>query len=222
MKNIKIKDIETDRLLIKVPTMSEQKSLWNIIKLEEVNRYYFPTPNRIFDKYNLSKENISDLIQARMIFQKQLNDWERQKPFYKEKIRSIKNGDNSQKFTWSVFLKSGEVIGQMTVQPNEKYLDNPVIRDVGWFISPKYQGQGYAYETAKAILDFMFLEVKIEKIITSAAVINTSSWKLMEKLGFERIGEKKSTYLDENNQIVNCFCYEVSCDKYLKKRNYSG
>ncbi len=42
MKNISIRDFETDRLLIKKTTMKEQFALWNILRDEIVNRYYFP------------------------------------------------------------------------------------------------------------------------------------------------------------------------------------
>ena len=31
------RELETDRLVLKVPTMSEQKALWEILRLEEVN-----------------------------------------------------------------------------------------------------------------------------------------------------------------------------------------
>lgn len=98
MKNIKIRDIETKRLILKIPTMIEQETLWNIVKKEEVNRFYFPTPDRIFNKYNLSKDKIKDLLEARKIFQTQLNDWNRQKTFYEKKIESIYNEENNNKF----------------------------------------------------------------------------------------------------------------------------
>ena len=219
MKDIKVKEIETERLILKIPTMNEQKDLWNILIDEDVNRLYFPTPDRIFNKNNLSKDKVEDLIEARKIFLEQLNDWERQMPFYEKKIISINNGDNSNKFTWSIFLKSGEVIGQMTVQPSEFSDDNPAIRDVGWFISPKYQRKGYASEAAKAILDFMFYEVEIDKIITSAAAVNVGSWKIMEKLGFEFTYNKPFTYLDEFNNKVESKCYEVTREKYCRGVN---
>lgn len=215
MNNIRIREIETDRLLLKVPTIDEQKKLWSIVCMEEVNKYYFPTPDRIFNKYNLSKDNIDDLIEARKIFMEQLTDWERQQPFYEKKVISINNEEESQKYTWSIFLKDGTVIGQMTVQPNDEYPNNPEIRDVGWFIDPKYQRNGYAKEAAKAILDFMFNEVEIEKIITSAAVINPGSWKIMEGLGFKYYGNKISTYLDDNNNMVECRCYSITRQEYI-------
>ena len=37
--------------------------------------------------------------------------------------------------------------------------------------------------------------------------------QLMEKLGFQRTGEKISTYYDENNNILTCYTYE--CDKAM-------
>ena len=215
MKQIAIKEIETERLILKIPTMEEQKDLWNIIRKEEVNKYYFPTPDRIFNKNNLSKDKIEDLIEARKIFYEQLNDWERQEPFYEKKIIDIHSGENGHKFTWSIFLKNGPVIGQMTVQPSDNYPDNPARRDVGWSIDPKYQGNGYAYEAAHAILDYMFYEVEIDQIITSAAEINPASWVIMEKLGFKYTGNKKSTYYDENHNILECRCYSITREEYI-------
>ena len=213
MKNISIRDFKTDRLLIKIPTMQEQYALWNILRDENVNRYYFPTPDRIFLKNNLSKDNIGDLKQARKIFMEQLNDWKRQRPFYEKKIEAINKEDNSQKYTWSIFLKTGEIIGQITVQPKDEYADNPKIRDVGWFINPKYQGNGYATEAAAEVLRFMFEEVEIDQIITSAAIVNQGSWRIMEKLGFKKTGEKQSTYLDDEDNILQSYCYV--CNKSL-------
>jgi len=197
--------------------MNEQYQLWNILRDENVNRHYFPTPNRIFIKNDLQKDNIYDLKLARKIFIDQLNDWKRQKPFYEKKIESINAEDNSQKFTWSIFLKSGEVIGQITVQPKAEYPDNPEIRDVGWFINPEYQGNGYASEAALSILKFMFEKVEIEKIITSAAIVNPGSWKIMEKLGFERTGEKQSSYFDDEDNILNCYCYQGNRELFLNR-----
>lgn len=202
MKFIGAKDIETDRLLLMVPTMKEQYDLWNILRQEKVNRWYMPTPERFYGDRNA--------------FLKALNDWNMQEKFYQMKIDSL--NDNSNMFTWSIFLKNGTVIGQMTVQPKKEYLNHPEIRDVGWFIDPKYQGYGYAYEAAHAILDYMFSEVEIEEIRTSAVQINQGSWGLMEKLGFERIGEKTSSYLDENGNYLTGYIYKINREKYFTYR----
>lgn len=229
MKNIPIINLETGRLILKKPTIDEQFALWNILKEEKVNRYYFSTPDRIFIKNNLKKDNIYDLKKARKIFMEQLSDWNRQKPFYDNKILDILNEEPNQKYTWSIFLRTNEPIGQITVQPQEKYPNNPEVRNVGWFIDPKYQGNGYATEAAFAVLNFMFNSVEIEKVETSAAIINQGSWKIMEKLGFERVGEYQSTYFDEDDNILMSYCYvgnkenfNNSYNNYKKEEQWLG
>ena len=54
MKNINSKRLYTERLELRIPTMEEQYRLWEILIDERVNRYYFPTPERIFVK-NIGK-----------------------------------------------------------------------------------------------------------------------------------------------------------------------
>lgn len=220
MKKINSKNLYTDRLELRIPTMDEQHRLWEILVDEDVNQYYFPTPDRIFVKNNLYKDNIEDLKKARKIFIEQLSDWERQEPFYEKKIECIQKQDDSQKYTWSIFIKDSDiVIGQITCQPKDNEPEN--IRDVGWFIEPQYQGKGYATEAAIAVLDFMFTEVEITDIKTSAAEINPGSWKIMEKLGFEYVGTKQSTYY-KNDEILILKEYhgnrELFFNKSIKKQ----
>ena len=202
MNKIDSKELHTDRLELRIPTMEEQHRLWEILIDEKVNRYYFPTPGRIFRKNELSDDNIEDLKKARKIFMEQLSDWERQEPFYEKKVESIQSGEDGQKFTWSIFLKDTDtVIGQMTCQPGDE--DDEDIRDIGWYIDPKYQGNGYALEAATAMLDFMFNEVGITSIKTSIANINPASWKTAEKLGFKYTGDKKSTYFEGDEILIS-------------------
>lgn len=217
MNRINSKDLYTDRLELRIPTIEEQYRLWEILINEDINQYYFPTPDRIFAKNNLSKENIEDLKKAREIFMEQLSDWERQKPFYVKKIESIQAQDDSQKYTWSIFLRGTDtVIGQITCQPKDDEPEN--IRDVGWFIDTDYQGHGYATEAAVAVLDFMFNEVEITDIQTSAAEINSGSWGIMEKLGFEFVGTKKSSYY-KDDEILFSKKYHGNKELFLNRNN---
>lgn len=220
MQNIDSKNLYTKRLDLRIPTMKEQHRLWEILVDEKVNQYYFPTPSYIFKKNNLSKDNIDDIIKARSIFIKQLSNWEKQKPFYEKKIDSINNQEKNVKYTWSIFLKDTDiVIGQITCQPKDDEKEN--IRDVGWYLDPKYQGHGYATESAIAMLDFMFNEVEITEIRTSAAKINPKSWKIMERLGFKYIGTKKSTYY-KNNEILELKDYYGNKELFLNRKKKFG
>lgn len=216
MNRVNSINLYTDRLDLRIPTIEEQHRLWEILLDEKVNQYYFPTPDRIFIKNSLNKTNIDDLKKARTIFMEQLSDWDRQRPFYEKKIQSIKLQENSQKFTWSIFLKdSNTVIGQITCQPKEKESAN--IRNVGWYISPECQNKGYATEAAVAVLDFMFNVVEITAIKTGAVNINTSSWKIMEKLGFEYVGTKQSSYF-KDNEILTLKEYHGTKKLFLNRK----
>ena len=178
MNLIGSKTIETERLILKASKMAEQKRLWEILMIPEVNKWYLTSAK----KHAHNPEHWT---------------WETQEKFYKYKVDSA---DNNDVFVWSVFLKAEytnssheEVIGQVSAQENGEDI---TIRDVGWFIDPIYQGKGYATEAAKAMIDYMFKKVEVNKISSGAVKDNIASCKTFEKLGFIKIGEiiKESPY----------------------------
>lgn len=197
MNLIGSKIIETERLILKPQTMQEQKRLWEILMIPEVNKVYLTTPAKFRDK---------------------LKDWSKQEPFYEEKI---KHSNDKDVFEWSIFLKdTNECIGKIDYHEYSKE-DNEIndlsIRGVGWYIEPKHQGKGYGTEAAKHTLKYMFEKVEITKIITGAAIDNPASWKIMERLGYQKLPETKLvtyTYLDDPVEI---YTYEITREQYLNR-----
>ena len=59
------REIETNRLVLKPQTMKEQKRLWEILMLDDVNKYYLTVPIK---------------------FRNKLTDWNLQEKYYKTKI----------------------------------------------------------------------------------------------------------------------------------------
>lgn len=121
MNLIGSKTIKTKRLILRRPRMEEQKRLWEILMLPQVNKWYLTS----------AKKNANN---------KEYWTWKVQEEFYKTKVD---NANNDDVFGWSIFLKreytnSGkeEVIGQITAQETENDI---TIRDVGWYIDPIYQ-----------------------------------------------------------------------------------
>jgi RimJ/RimL family protein N-acetyltransferase len=194
MNLIGSKIIETERLILKPQTMQEQKRLWEILMIPEVNKVYLTTPAKFRDK---------------------LKDWSKQEPFYEEKISHANDNDV---FEWSIFLKdTNECIGKIDYHEYSKE-DNEIndlsIRGVGWYIDPIHQGKGYGTEAAKHTLKYMFEEVQITKIITGAAIDNPASWKIMDRLGYKKLPQTKLvtyTYLDEPVEI---YTYEITKEQY--------
>lgn len=197
MKCLGSKTLETERLFLRSSKMAEQKRLWEIIMIPEVNKWYLTSAK----KHAKNKNHWS---------------WENQEKYYKSKVD---NADNNNVFCWSIFLKSKytttkneEVIGQITAQENG---NDVTIRDVGWFIDPNYQGNGYATEAAKAMIEYMFNEIEINKISSGAVKDNIGSCRIFEKLMFKKIGEEKHaspyTFYDG---ILTFSKYELSRDDF--------
>jgi len=199
MNLIGSKAIETERLILRSSKMKEQKNLYEILMIPEVNKWYLTSGK----KHANNKEHWA---------------WKTQEKFYKSKVDKASNPDV---FRWSIFLKreytdsnKEEIIGQVTAQENGEDI---TVRDVGWYIDPKYQGKGYATEAAKAMIDYMFKEVEIEKIISGAVKENIASCKIFEKLGFNKISEEKeeSPYTFYNG-ILTFSKYELDRIKYYE------
>jgi RimJ/RimL family protein N-acetyltransferase len=62
------------------------------------------------------------------------------------------------------------------------YLPHP---DIGYAFLPQYAGQGYAFEAAKAVLQYAFNHLQKEKILAITLADNASSVKLLQKLGMQ-------------------------------------
>ena len=61
------------------------------------------------------------------------------------------------------------------------YLEFP---DIGFAFLPEFNGQGYAFEAASAVLDHLRTESNYPQLYAAALPGNTSSIKLLIKLGF--------------------------------------
>ncbi len=202
MNLIGSKTIETERLILRSSRMKEQKRLWEILMIPEVNKWY--------------------LVGAK----KHANNpdhwtWKNQEKFYRSKVLKA---DNNDVFVWSVFLKteytnSGheEIIGQVSAQESGEDI---TIRDVGWYIDPAYQGKGYATEAAKAMIDYMLKDVEINGISSCAVKDNIASCRIFEKLRFNKVGEvvDESPYTFYNG-LLTFSKYELTREDYFNNEN---
>ncbi|SIQ73987.1 Protein N-acetyltransferase, RimJ/RimL family [Chryseobacterium sp. RU37D] len=81
------------------------------------------------------------------------------------------------------------------------------VYDLGYRFLPEFWGKGYAFESAKASLDFGFKDMNIDVIYAHAHSENAGSNHILKKLGFEKTGE-----FTEPDGI--CYWYE------LKRKNF--
>ena len=67
--------------------------------------------------------------------------------------------------------------------------------EIGYVLSPDYQGQGYMYEAAQRVMQFGFSVLGLHRIEARYMIENTSSRQVMEKLGMSFEGVKRSALL---------------------------
>ena len=81
----------------------------------------------------------------------------------------------------AICLKEGRMIGDIGIHFTE---DHQI--EIGYTLSPEHQGNGYAFEAVKVVINYAFLEWKKHRITASVDPENTQSIKLLEKLGFRK------------------------------------
>lgn len=58
--------------------------------------------------------------------------------------------------------------------------------ELGFVFNSAYQGMGYAYESAKALLNYVFEHKNARRIVAMCNPLNERSWHLLEHLGLRR------------------------------------
>jgi aminoglycoside 6'-N-acetyltransferase len=60
--------------------------------------------------------------------------------------------------------------------------------EIGFTLSPAHQGHGYAREAVARVLDYLFGELSLHRVVAICDVENVSSVRLLESLGMRRQG----------------------------------
>lgn len=116
---------------------------------------------------------------------------------------------------------NGKVIGSLGIEAycEENYpeLDALQGREIGYVLSKDYWGQGLMPEAVKAVIAWLFDEVKLDFIIVGHFEQNNQSRRVIEKCGFQYIKRTKfETRYDTVETSVEYIRYrlkeeEISC-----------
>ena len=66
--------------------------------------------------------------------------------------------------------------------------DNEWEGDIGYELSPRYWGYGYATESARAMVDFGFRDLSLQRISSWCIADNVASARVLERIGFQKEG----------------------------------
>ena len=87
---------------------------------------------------------------------------------------------------WMIELKDGTHIGELCF----KGITENGAAEIGYGISAKYQGCGYATEAVSALVDWALKQIGVVCIQAETDESNTASQRVLEKAGFMPTGER--------------------------------
>jgi len=106
-------------------------------------------------------------------------------------------------------LSDNEFIGFIGISEQNFQSDFTPCIDIGWRLSQKEWGKGFATEGANRCLDFAFNDIGLEKIKSICPIINKKSERVMEKLGMIKKKSFNHPLLKEYRILEKCVLYEI-------------
>lgn len=92
---------------------------------------------------------------------------------------------NAAFFDWAVREKNGKMIGTCGFT---KLDPETLCGEIGYVLSPKVWGRGYATEAAARVLEFAFEELGLNRVCARFIFGNSKSERVMQKLGMTSLG----------------------------------
>lgn len=125
----------------------------------------------------------------------------------------IENYKSNSFYQWAIVLKSlNEPIGSIGVIDLDEKTDKV---HIGYCIGSNWWNKGYTSEALSAIIEFLFNQVKVQRIEAQHDPNNPSSGKVMQKCGLKYEGTLRKA--DWNNQgIVDACMYSIIDKEYNK------
>jgi RimJ/RimL family protein N-acetyltransferase len=87
--------------------------------------------------------------------------------------------------------QDGAVLGDVAFFPMR---NKPRQAYVGFTLARPYWSQGYASESMRALIDYLFGELSFHRLVAECDADNVNSYRLMERLGFRREAQHVESY----------------------------
>jgi len=147
----------------------------------------------------LQKEHLTSLANIR-------NDYE-----VRKFLRQVKECTKEGQLKWFESAKLDNNRVDFTILVDKKVVGSCVTRDidyvrkhceVGWFVSPKFQGRGIALEASQKLLKFIFNDLQMESAYAYVYSDNPKGISFVQKLGMKKAGELRNRRIRDNIYIL--------------------
>jgi ribosomal-protein-alanine N-acetyltransferase len=136
--------------------------------------------------------------------------WERHRSAAQTKtflLNVIGGYEQEDKYSWGIELKeSGSLIGSIAVSVKNEYAGNA---NVGYCLGERFWNLGYATEALRAVLDYMFYDVNINRIEAMHSTNNPASGKVMQKAGMLKEGRLRQNFITSGGEYQDSDLYAL-------------
>lgn len=125
--------------------------------------------------------------------------------FISEKVSRIPNIPDTWYQLGIIIKENNEFIGDVGIHFCDE--DNLQV-EIGYTLSEKYQGKGYATEAVTGVIDYLFNVLNKHRITASVDPQNKKSITLLERIGMRKEAHFKKSFLF-NNEWVDDVIYAI-------------
>ncbi|KWX80222.1 GNAT family acetyltransferase [Paenibacillus riograndensis] len=114
--------------------------------------------------------------------------------------------------TWlqvAISSKDGQLLGDIGIH----YMDDGFHMELGYTLSPEFEGKGYASEAVRAVIDYVFSGLGKHRVTCSVDPDNLKSIRLLERLGFRKEAHFIKSYRMNNEWYDDCV-YAILADEW--------
>lgn len=122
--------------------------------------------------------------------------------------------ENLNAYNWAMEYE-GTIIGNISVVRRD---DKSEWAELGYCMGYAYWNKGFMSEATKAVIDYLFGEVGINRIGISHAVKNPASGRVAQKCGLTFEGTKREYYKTIAGEFLDISEYSILRSEWLKQK----
>ncbi|GEO02374.1 50S ribosomal protein L7 serine acetyltransferase [Adhaeribacter aerolatus] len=117
-----------------------------------------------------------------------------------------------QVYAFGIWRKEQNVyIGDISL----KNFDNSIPKaEVGYYLAAASEGRGYCTEALRAVTNFAFEQLDVNKLYIRCSLGNNRSYALAERCGYQREGLVRHDFRDHTRQLIDVYYYGITRPDY--------
>lgn len=116
---------------------------------------------------------------------------------------------------WAVELKQTQsFIGCIGLNAQPSQFDFSPCVEISWRLVKDAWRQGYAFEGARAVLQYAFEQLKLDQVVAFTAAVNTPSEALMKKLNMTKVKAFNHPKLAPEHLLARHVLYEIRVENF--------